>query len=138
MSDRKGERGTGFTSTSQNIGVAVEPNPSASNISASATTVKRIKAWADQRGRLFRFPDMDSVLCVFTREPIGEERSFVFLRFRSGNKKKARIVMCLASCELDKGRYEVLPIENGGFGTFKVAVGNMTSVDIPIDLSLYY
>ena len=85
-----------------------------------------------------KFPDAGTLMCVFTGKPIGEEDPFVFLRFRSGNKQKARIVMCLASCELDKSRYEVLPIENGGVGTFKTAVGNMTSLDIPIDRSLYY
>lgn len=139
LKDRRKEIRTGFVPTSHDIGLAVEASPTASVIRSRSTTVARIHKWVEQKQLLnVRFPDAGMLVCIFTGNPIGEDDPFIFLRFRSGDKKKARIVMCLASCKPDESRYEVIPIENGGVGTFKVAVGNMTNVDSPIDRSLYY
>lgn len=136
--DRRREVATGFVQTSPDIGLGFAPNKSASVISSSSITIGRIRRWVDHNQVIFRFPDEGSVRCVFTGQPISEDDALLFIRCRKGCAKSARVVMCLASCELDKARYEVMLIQKGGFATFKIAVGNMFNSAIPIDRSLYY
>jgi hypothetical protein len=135
--DRRRERGTGFTPTPSNISIALEKNPTASAVIASNTTVERIRAWADQNSFVLKTYVMEEVKCVFTDEPIGEKNAFAFIRRKGGDNTERRIVMCRASCDVDKDRYEVLPIKNGGFRMFKIALYNMTNADKPVDLDLY-
>ncbi len=90
-------------------------------------TARQIRRLIEAKCFVYTMPDMDTVQCIFTGQPIGEDNSFAFVRRLQGDK---RFVLCLASCAVNSNRYEAVRFEYAkAFNLFKIAIQNMATID---------
>ena len=90
-------------------------------------TAGQMRRLIEAKCLVYTMPDMNTVRCVFTNQPIGENLPFAFVRRRHGNK---RFALCLGSCVVDNSRYEIVRFEHAkAFNPFKIAIQNMATID---------
>jgi hypothetical protein len=121
--------------------VVAESQPTAtSEIGVSSVNVGLLARWAEAGSMPFVRPDMEEVLCVFSKRPI-REHAFVYLRRRSGGDKC--IVLALTEvvrgCEHyealfgESGPYEVVKVrKSAAIGTFYNACKAMRRMKTPV------
>lgn len=107
------------------IGLISRPPANTGVVINKAVTMSMVRGWMERQQIVYAVPDMDKVLCVFTRKPIGEKNAFAFIRRLQGD---TRIVLCLASCKLDSSQYEVVSTQNNMFTVFKLAIQNIQNM----------